>query len=360
MTARAPLLIFPPPRMDLTLQPTTDPTELYRTRDGLYAADLLITALVHLDLFTWLDAPGEAGVTEEMVAGHFGIVPRLRDVLFPLLKARGLVTADAAGHVRLTPLAREHCVAGSPFFLGPYYASLQDRQGALDLLHVLRTGQPVLWGGRQEKKDDWHVAMADADFAGRFTAAMDCRGRLLGQALARAVDFAGKKNVLDVAGGSGIYACALCAGHPHLQAAVLEKPPVDAIAARLVADRGFAERVSLIAGDMMDEPLPAGFDCHLWSNVLHDWDVPEVQRLVRASAEALPAGGLFIMHDVFLNDAKDGPLHAAEYSVTLAHATQGRCYSTAEMRAWLADAGFGKFAYTPTVAARGVLTAVRS
>ena len=35
--------------------PNTDPTALYRWRDGLYAADLLTAALVWLDLFSWLD-----------------------------------------------------------------------------------------------------------------------------------------------------------------------------------------------------------------------------------------------------------------------------------------------------------------
>lgn len=38
----------------LTLAPQTDPTTLYRLRDGLHSADLLILALIHLDLFSWL------------------------------------------------------------------------------------------------------------------------------------------------------------------------------------------------------------------------------------------------------------------------------------------------------------------
>jgi hypothetical protein len=32
----------------------TDPTLLYRLRDGVYAPDLLIAAVAELDLFTWL------------------------------------------------------------------------------------------------------------------------------------------------------------------------------------------------------------------------------------------------------------------------------------------------------------------
>ena len=258
-----------------------------------------------------------------------------------LFKAQGLLV-ESHGRVRLAEAAEEHLVASSPWFLGPYFASLKERSGAVDLLEVMRTGKPVFWGGRQERKDDWHVAMEDDAYAERFTSAMDCRGVFLGQAAARAVDLSGVSTLLDIAGGSGIYACAFVARHPHLSAAVLEKPPVDAMATRMIAKRGFAERVSVITADMLAEPLPRGFDAHLWSNVLHDWDIPDVEKLLAASFAALPPRGMFIMHDAFLNEAKDGPLHVAEYSVTLAHATQGRCYGTGEMRGWLGEAGFDR------------------
>ena len=39
---------------DLRTAPETDPVDIYRVRDGIYAADLLLTAIVHLDLFSRL------------------------------------------------------------------------------------------------------------------------------------------------------------------------------------------------------------------------------------------------------------------------------------------------------------------
>jgi SAM-dependent methyltransferase len=348
---------MPPP--DLTRAPRTDPTSIYRARDGLYADDLLIVALAHLDLFSWLAGRGPDGASEAEIAAAFELAPRLTDVMVTLFKAQGLLV-ESAGRLRLTPVAAEHLVASSPWFLGPYFASLKDRAGAVDLLEVMRTGRPVFWGGRQEAKPDWHAAMEDDAYAERFTAAMDCRGVLLGQAAAAAVDLSNASRLLDIAGGSGIYACAFVARHPHLHASVLEKPPVDAVASRLIAARGFSDRVSVVTADMMAGPLPAGFDAHLWSNVLHDWDIPDVRRLIAASHHALRPGGFFLMHDAFLNDAKDGPLHVAEYSVTLAHATQGRCYGTAEIRGWLEEAGFAHVAYAETAAARGLVIARKS
>ena len=199
--------------------------------------------------------------------------------------------------------------------------------------------------------------METEQFAEEFTAAMDCRGRLLAQALAKHIDLDGRHRVLDVAGGSGIYACALAARFPELTASVFEKPPVDRIARRAIENRGYSARVGVVAGDMLTEPLPDGYDVHLWSNVLHDWDVPIVMQLLHASARALPPGGTIVIHDAFLNAEKSGPLAIAGYSVLLMHVTQGRCYSVREMASWLVDAGFSEPREVPSAVGRSALVA---
>jgi len=134
---------------------------------------------------------------------------------------------------------------------------------------------------------------------------------------------------------------------------------VDTIAARAIAARGCSAKVKVAAGDMLDDPLPRDADVHLYSNVLHDWDEPVVRQLIDKSFEALPSGGLIVIHDAFLNAAKDGPLHVAEYSVLLMHSSEGRCYSTREMEQYLTDAGFRETSYRDTAAARGVMTATK-
>ena len=40
--------------LPMTREPNTDPTQIYRYRDGLYAEDMLIAGIVWLDLFSWL------------------------------------------------------------------------------------------------------------------------------------------------------------------------------------------------------------------------------------------------------------------------------------------------------------------
>src|SRR5207247_2957007 len=134
----------------------------------------------------------------------------------------------------------------------------------------------------------WDKAMEGEDFAKRFTAAMDCRGVYLAQAAAKQIDLSRHRHLLDIAGGSGIYACSFAAHHPHLRATVFEKPPVDQIARRMVESRGFSKRVSVASGDMFKDAFPQDCDLHLFSNVLHDWYEALVQMLLSQLAEAIP------------------------------------------------------------------------
>ena len=347
--------------LDLTLTPATDPTSVYRYRDGLYAADLLTAAITEFDLFTWLASHPSDLPT---ICQHFGLTARPTDVMLTLFVANNFLRpiASATSHSATCPVfhatdvAREYLVSTSPFFLGPYYASTKERPVVKDFVTILRTDKPANWASYKDEKT-WTEAMLTDEFATTFTAAMDCRGFTLGPALAKKISTAGRTRLLDIAGGSGIYACTITAHHPHLTATVLERPPVDGIARRMIEKRGYSARVSVIAGDMFTDPLPSDHDVHLFSNVLHDWDVAKVRPLLAASYAALPPGGLLVIHDAHLNADKTGPLPVAAYSALLMSVTEGKCYATSEMETLLTAAGFHDFTFAETAADRSVLTA---
>jgi len=335
-----------------TMQPPThDASAIYRSRDCLAAVDCLCCAIVHLDFFTVLD---RAPASLPDLCRALAIQPRPADVMLTLFAAHGFVACDAEGLFRTTGLAREFLVAGAACDARPYYASMADRPGVADFLNVLRTGKPANWPG-EEGEADWHAAMQTPEFAESFTAAMDCRGRAIAPALARAVDLTNARRLLDIGGGSGVYSIACVEAWPRLEAIVLEAPPVDAIARRTAAQSMAADRMKVHTGDMFVDPWPADCDVHLFSNVLHDWDEPDCCHLLAASARCLPVGGRILIHDMFLNDDKAGPLWAAEYAVLLATVTRGRLYAPREIAGWAQPLGFTVGRPLPTALGRGVL-----
>jgi predicted O-methyltransferase YrrM len=96
-----------------------------------------------------------------------------------------------------------------------------------------------------------------------------------------------------------------------LQATIVDRPEVLKVAASYADDYGVTERMHLVSGDMFQSALPPEQDVVLLSNILHDWDEPECAQLVARCAAALRPGGRLLIHDVFLNDALDGPLPIA-------------------------------------------------
>jgi len=67
-----------------------------------------------------------------------------------------------------------------------------------------------------------------------------------------------------------------------------------------------------------------------------------------------------VVHDVFLNDALDGPLPVALYSAALFTLTEGRAYSAAEYREWLREARLEPGEVVPTLIHCGLLVGTKN
>jgi len=338
--------------------PTTDPAQILRYRDRQYAAELIATALLHYELFTWLNL--NPGSTREEICSEFEFAARPADVLLTLCRANEFIVTDTDDRSFLTQLGKEHLVIGSPWYLGPYYEPIRSTPIVAGYLRVLPTGKPANWQAKEDT-DDWHESMLDEDFAKAFTELMNCRGLAFGQAMANQLTahLGDRTKLLDVGGGSGIYAATMVSAHPQLTGTVIEQAPVDAIARSEIAEHDLSDRIKVTTADMFKDAWPADTDVVLLSNVLHDWDFPEVKLLLQKAADTLQKDGLLIIHEAFLNNDKTGPLPVAEYSALLMNITQGKCYTPNEYGNLLEPLGFKVGPYEDTIADRGFMTATK-
>jgi hypothetical protein len=343
----------------LSNPPKSDPFMILRYRDRQYAAELIAVAILNYDLFTWIR--DHAGADTAAICSQFQLAQRPVDVLITLCRANGFVTLDEQARLKLTQLGIEHLTSDSAWFLGPYYKPIQDTPIYRNFIQVLQTGKPANWQAQKEGAD-WHASMREPNFARDFTNLMNCRGLAFGQLLAQRLEnkIGHRTHLLDIAGGSGIYSATMVSTIPHLSATILEQSPVDEIARAEIAGHGLEARVNVISADMFVDPWPKNADIHLFSNVLHDWDVDEALQLLQRSCDNLPAGGLLVIHDAFINEEKSGPLPVAEYSALLMNITQGKCYSVGEYREMLVRVGFIPGTFEPTIGDRGFMTATRA
>ena len=123
--------------------------------------------------------------------------------------------------------------------------------------------------------------MERAASARRLTLALAGRAAGRGAGAGRAVHpLEGSRLLLDVAGGSGLYAIAYLLRHPELHAIVWDRPEVLKVAHEMAVAHGVADRLGCMSGDMFRDTIPAGADAILLSNVLHDWDAIECWNLI--------------------------------------------------------------------------------
>lgn len=161
--------------------------------------------------------------------------------------------------------------------------------------------------------------------------------------------------LLDIGGASGIYASELCKNNPSLKATVLDLSMVLNSTRLYIKKRG-DNKVEVLEGDMFKNSFK-GYDAHLYSNVMHDWNSNQIKGLLNKSFKVLSDGGVVLIHDRFLNNKKDGPSSVVDHSLVLALMTDGRCYSKKEMVEQLNNAGFKKIKYLPTTCDYGVFVA---
>jgi predicted O-methyltransferase YrrM len=341
--------------------PPTDPTPLFDFHRMNFAAELFTAAVAHFDLFNLLaDDP----LTLKQLGEKLQIAERPTVVLTTALKAMELLFQDAAGQIQLTPRARSFLLGSSEFDISDYLRLSGQTPGVLAIVERLRANCPATSVTSADEtpwifKPGSTSAMDAAETARFFTLGLAGRAKIVAPYLAPAAALNDAKLLVDVGGGTGIYAIACLLHYPKLRAIVWDRPAVLAVAAEYAAHYDVADRLELRAGDMFTDPVPADADVLLLSNILHDWDAPDCQRLIQRLAESLPSQGRLLIHDVYLHDALDGPLHVALYSAALFSVTEGRAYSAAEYRGWLEKAGLLPGEIVPTHVHCGILPGVK-
>lgn len=339
----------------MNLNSIVDPTPIFEHFRGSYGSELLTAAVAHFDLFSKV-AKQPMSLLE--LGDKLNLAERPTIVLTTALRAMHLLTMNAERKLECTELARRHLVANSPLAVADYIGLAAGSASVLEMVERLKTNRPA--GADDESgaafiyRDGVASAMEHEEAARHFTLALAGRAKNVAPVLASVVDASSWQTVVDVGGGTGIYAIELVKRFPQLNAIVLDRPEVLKVAAEFVTEHGVEDRVELLAGDMFTADLPIA-DAYLLSNILHDWDVPECNTLVQRCAAATASGGQVFIHDVFLNNELDGPLPIALYSAALFTLTEGRAYSVAEYSEWLTAAGLMPGSIQPTAIHCGVL-----
>src|SRR5262245_33807719 len=269
-----------------------------------------LAAAHELDLFSSL--AGRTGTTAGELAQALGLHPRPAEMLLTGCAALGLLEKTDSRY-RNTPLSEAYLVRGKPYYFGGFVQMADKRlcAGWGRLTEALRTNRPTTWDPAvQSSMFDGE----DPTMLAFFWEAMHSLSTMTARKLGEAVDFEHFRRLLDIGGGSGACDIELCKQYGALRATVFDLPHVAAIAAEKIAEAGLTDRIEAAGGSFFDH-LPADYDVHLLSMILHDWDEAKNRALLRRSFAALPSA--VVISELLVNDEKTGPAPAALMSLNM-------------------------------------------
>lgn len=157
--------------------------------------------------------------------------------------------------------------------------------------------------------------------------------------------------LLDLAGGHGWFAVALCRQHPTLEATILDLPGSARIGREILREQAehapavqeAVRRVRHQEGDMMTDDLLTGgdsYDAVLCFQIIHHLTPEQNIALFRRVHAALKPGGTIAVLDYFTPPTQRRPDTAAFLGLHFFLTSTAATYRSEDLAGWLHEAGF--------------------
>ena len=287
-------------------RPIEDVQDISAITYGFMASKALFSAL-EFDVFTRI---AQGADSTSALAEVTGVAENRLITLLTALKSLGLIS-EAGGRLINAPATSRYLVAGAPGDFRDYVQFVNGAFGYESFRHL----DEALRGDRVFPDKGFYEGLVYEGGIGgeRFSSAQHTGSLGPARLMAKRVDLKDRRKLLDVGGGSVAYSIAFCNANPQLSATILDFPQTVDTAKRYVREAGLADRITNLAGNAVTVDWPAGHDVVLMSYVWSAVGETDVAVLAKRAVAALPPGGLLLVHDFMVDDARDGPRFAAWY-----------------------------------------------
>lgn len=312
------------------------PDHILQVGFAFWASKTLLSA-VEMELFTELAKhPSDLNTLQ----GRLGLHPRAApDFLDTLVSLKFLERRE--GRYYNTPSTDFYLDKRKASYIGGILEMANSRLYPHwnHLTIALRTGQQ-----QNESKDGdpspFEALYADPARLKQFLAAMTGVSRGANLAISRKFSWSKYRTAVDIGTAQGDLITQVALANPNVEGIGFDLPEVGPIFEEYIEANRLSARVKFQPGNFMDQPLPKA-DVVMMGHILHDWDLPTKQMLMRKAYEALPNGGAYIVYESIIDNDRSANSFGLLMSLNMLIETPGGFdYTGAECMAWMKEAGF--------------------
>lgn len=267
----------------------------------LYApirSKLLMTGL-ELKVFDHLAEPTSAEKVARRIGAHPGNTGALLDGLasMDLLEKKNGLFCNS-------PVAHEFLVGNATTYLGGLFlftSNMFVQSGLENMQELVKNGPPEMPGEDMSSEGMWaHCARTGANYQ---RAGMAQRVAEIVRNLPELPDF-GK--MLDLGCGAGLYGIAIVADHPGMKGVLFDRPEVVGVARDFIGEYEMQDRVEVMAGDYLQDPIGEEYDL-VWASNTLNFAKHDIDSVMGKIHEALNPGGVFVSLSDGLTDEGTKP-----------------------------------------------------
>ena len=332
-----------------------NPEKILQTGLAFWASKTLLSA-IEMDLFSEL-ARGPESL--DSVTGRLGLHPRSARDFLDALVALGFLRRDGDRYANTaeTDLFLDR---KKPSYVGGILEMANHRLYPFwgHLTEALRTGAP-----QNEFKSGgsglFETLYADPARLKEFLAAMTGISHGANMTIARAFPWKDYRTFVDIGTAQGDLAAQIAKANPHLRGSGFDLPEVEPVFEEYVTAVGVADRLSFVPGDFFKDNLPKA-DVVLMGHILHDWDLPTKNMLIRKAFDTIPVGGALIVYEAIIDDDRSKNAFGLLMSLNMLIETPGGFdYTGADCAGWMKEAGFATTRVEPLVGPDSMVVGIK-
>ena len=306
------------------------PTPLLETFEAMAMARAVMGG-ASLGIFDALDDRAD---TADGLARRLKLDPRGTDILMVALHALGYVE-QRDGKYRNAPAVEKFVLRDSPqsvrAFVETFNRDMWDEFSRVD--EAIRSGETT----------GLHQRAADDPYWERYMRGLFDLSRLAGDDVAKMIPARSPKRMLDLAGGHGGYAIAMCRRHSELHVTIAELEGAARVGREIVREEGMESRVDFLVGDMFESDLGTGYDVATAFQIVHHFDEDQNVELLTRAREAVRDGGtVAILEQERPPPGERGSTIGALTGLLFFVTSHARTYTADEIATFIEAAGFNR------------------